>query len=160
MRRALVFAGGLAAALAVTVGASTAAAPRVQIAQVDTSRYPLITATVIAPNSDKRGRITLTASESGKPVEITSQTGGGTPAAIGVALDVSRSMEGAPLVAAKKAAAAFVKAKRPSDSMALYAFGHSANPGACARYRSGRAHGLPAAARPRHGPGHGASTSP
>ena len=128
MRRALVFAGGVVAALAVAVGASTAAAPRVQIAQVDTSRYPLITATVIAPGSDKRGRITLTASESGKPVEITSQTGGGTPAAIGVTLDISRSMEGAPLTAAKQAAAAFVRAKRASDSMALYAFGHSANP--------------------------------
>ena len=53
MRRALALLAGLAAVLAVAVGSTTAATPRVQIAQVDTSRYPLITATVIAPGSDK-----------------------------------------------------------------------------------------------------------
>jgi tight adherence protein B len=128
MRRALAFAAALAAVLAIGVATTTAAAPRVQIAQVDTSRYPLITATVIAPGSDKLKHIELTASENGKPVTITSQTGGGTPAAIAVGLDVSRSMEGKPLAAAKQAAGAFVKAKRKADSMALYAFGHNATP--------------------------------
>jgi tight adherence protein B len=127
MRRALVLVAGLAAALAVAVGASFAAAPRVKIAQVDTSRYPLITATVIAPGSDKLPQVSLSASENGVPV-TTTQSGGGSAAAIGVALDVSRSMEGAPLVAARQAAVAFVKAKRKSDSMALYSFGHEANP--------------------------------
>ena len=127
MRRTLLLVAGLAAVLAVAVGASTAASPSVKIAHVDTSRYPLITATVIAPGSDKLPRVELTASENGKPV-ATTQSGGGSPAAIGVALDVSRSMQGAPLVAAKEAAAAFVKAKRKSDSMALYAFGHDATP--------------------------------
>ncbi len=128
MRRALAYVTALAAVLAVGVATTTAAAPTVRIAQVDTSRYPLITATVIAPGSDKLKQVELTASENGKPVTITSQTGGGTPAAIAVALDVSRSMQGAPLAAAKQAAGAFIKAKRKSDSMALYAFGHSATP--------------------------------
>jgi tight adherence protein B len=127
MRRALVLVAGLAAVLAIAVSASTAAPPRVKIAQVDTSRYPLITATVIAPNSDELKNVSLAATENGKAV-TTTQSGGGSAAAIGVALDVSRSMKGAPFVAAKQAATAFVKAKRKGDSMALYAFGHSANP--------------------------------
>jgi tight adherence protein B len=66
-------------------------------------------------------------SEGGKTVTAT-QTGGGAPAAIGVAIDVSRSMQGAPLAAAKQAATSFVKAKRGADSMAIYSFGHQANP--------------------------------
>ena len=37
-------------------------------------------------------------------------------------------MEGAPLAAAKQAAASFVKAKRKADSMSIYSFGHEANP--------------------------------
>ncbi|MDX6561942.1 MAG: tight adherence protein [Gaiellales bacterium] len=127
MRRGLVLVAGLAAVLAIAVSASTAAAPRVQIAQVDTSRYPLITATVIAPNSDTLKRVSLVATENGKAV-TTTQSGGGSAAAIGVALDVSRSMQGAPFQAARQAATAFVKAKRKADSMALYTFGHSANP--------------------------------
>ena len=69
----------------------------------------------------------LEVSEGGNSVTAT-QTGGGAPAAIGVAIDVSRSMEGAPLAAAKQAAASFVKAKRTADSMAVYSFGHEANP--------------------------------
>src|SRR5262249_50889322 len=52
----------------------------------------------------------------------------GSPAAIGVAIDVSRSMEGAPLAAAKQAASSFVRNKRRPDSMAIYSFGHEANP--------------------------------
>jgi len=114
MRRALVLVAGLAAVLAIAVSASTAAPPRVKIAQVDTSRYPLITATVIAPNSDERKNVSLAATENGKPV-ITTQSGGGSAAAIGVALDVSRSMKGAPFLAARQAATAFVKAKRKAD---------------------------------------------
>ena len=54
----------------------------IQIAQVDTSRYPLITATVIAPDSDKLGHAGLTLSENGKEQTIT-QSGGGSQAAIG-----------------------------------------------------------------------------
>ena len=49
MRRALGFAAGLAAVLTVLAGSAGAASPQVRIAQVDTSRYPLITAVVIAP---------------------------------------------------------------------------------------------------------------
>jgi tight adherence protein B len=127
MRRALVLVAGLTAVLAIAVGASTAAPPRVQIAHVDTSRYPLITATVIAPNSYKLANVSLVATENGESV-TTTQSGGGSAAAIGVALDVSRSTEGAPLAASKEAALAFVQAKRKSDSMALYSFGHTANP--------------------------------
>ena len=69
----------------------------------------------------------LQVSEDGTDVTAT-QTGGGAPAAIGVAIDVSRSMQGAPLDAAKQAAASFVKNKRRPDSMAIYSFGHEANP--------------------------------
>ena len=53
MKRALALVAGLAAALAVAAGASARRSPGVRIAQVDTSRYPLITAIVIAPGSDK-----------------------------------------------------------------------------------------------------------
>ena len=128
MKRALTLVGGFAAVLAISVSAAGAAAqPRIQIAQVDTSRYPLITATVIAPNSDKLKRVDLTLSEKGQNQTIT-QTGGGSQAAIGVLIDVSRSMKGAPLAAARQAAASFVKAKRPNDLIGIYSFGHTANP--------------------------------
>jgi tight adherence protein B len=128
MRRALVSVAGLLAVLtAVTAGAAGAASPSVRIAQVDTSRYPLITAVVVAPGSDKLASVPFAVKEGGKTVTVT-QTGGGAPAAIGVAIDVSHSMAGAPLAAAKQAAASFVKAKRKADSMAVYSFGHEANP--------------------------------
>ena len=98
MRRALVLRRRpRGRARSVAVGASGAATPRVQIAQVDTSRYPLITAVVIAPGSDKlRQRAAHAAARTARP-SPTTQSGGGAPAAIGVAIDVSRSMEGAPL---------------------------------------------------------------
>jgi tight adherence protein B len=127
VRRSLAFVAGLAAVLAVVVGSAGAAPPKVRIAQVDSSRYPLITAVVIAPGSNKLSSVPLRVSEAGKSVPAT-QTGGGAPAAIGVAIDVSRSMDGAPLAAAKQAAASFVRAKRPADTMAIYSFGHEANP--------------------------------
>jgi tight adherence protein B len=127
MRRAFVLVAGLAAVLAVVVGVSGAAQPRVKIAQVDTARYPLITAVVIAPGSDKLRRVSLVASEGGVPV-TTTQSGGGSAAAIGLAIDVSRSMNGAPLTAAKAAAASFVTSKRKADSIGIYSFGHQANP--------------------------------
>ena len=53
MRRALAFVAGLAAVLTVVAGSAGAAPPKVRIAQVDSSRYPLITAVVIAPGSNK-----------------------------------------------------------------------------------------------------------
>ncbi|MDX6618259.1 MAG: tight adherence protein [Gaiellales bacterium] len=127
MKRAFAFAGGLAAILAIAVSASGAATPRIQVAQVDTSRYPLITATVIAPNSDRLKNVQLQLSEKGKAQAIT-QSGGGSQAAIGLALDVSRSMEGKPLAAARAAAASFVQKKRANDLVGLYSFGHAANP--------------------------------
>jgi tight adherence protein B len=127
MRRALALVAGLVAVLTIVAGSSGAASPQLRIAQVDTSRYPLITAVVIAPGSNKLPSVPLQVSEGGSSVTAT-QTGGGAPAAIGVAIDVSRSMEGAPLTAAKQAAASFVKAKRAADSMAVYSFGHEANP--------------------------------
>jgi tight adherence protein B len=127
MKRALASAGGLAAILAIAVSASGAASPRIQVAQVDTSRYPLITATVIAPNSDKLKNVELQLSENGKTQTIT-QSGGGSQAAIGLAIDVSRSMKGKPLVAAREAATSFVQKKRPNDLVGLYSFGHSADP--------------------------------
>jgi tight adherence protein B len=127
MRRVLAFAAALAAVLTIGAAGAGAAPPQVRIAQVDTSRYPLITAVVVAPGSNKLRSVPLKVTEGGSAVTAT-QTGGGAPAAIGVAIDVSRSMEGAPLVAAKAAAASFVKAKRVTDTMAVYSFGHEANP--------------------------------
>ncbi|HEY3614198.1 MAG TPA: type II secretion system F family protein [Gaiellales bacterium] len=127
MKRALASLGGLAAILAVAISAAGAASPAIQIAQVDTSRYPLITATVIAPNSDTLKNPKLTLSEGGKEQTIT-QTGGGSVAAIGLALDVSRSMKGKPLAAAREAATSFVNKKRANDLIGLYSFGHTADP--------------------------------
>ena len=127
MKRAFALVAGLAVVLAVVAGTSGAAQPHIRIAQVDSSRYPLITATVVAPGSDKLRRVDLVAKEDGKSVTVT-QSGGGSAAAIGLAIDVSRSMEGAPLAAAKAAARSFVKSKRKADSIAVYSFGHQANP--------------------------------
>jgi tight adherence protein B len=82
---------------------------------------------VIAPGSDKLRQVPFTVQEGGKAVTAT-QTGGGAPAAIGIAIDVSRSMAGPPLAAAKQAATSFLNGKRAADSMAIYSFGHEANP--------------------------------
>jgi hypothetical protein len=75
MRRALVFVAGLAAVLAIAAASSVAAPQHLRIAQVDTSRYPLITAVVIAPGSDKLRQVPLQVSEDGTDVTAT-QTGG------------------------------------------------------------------------------------
>ena len=155
MRRALVLVAGLAAVLAIAVSASTAAPPRVKIAQVDTSRYPLITATVIAPNSDELKNVSLAATENGKPV-TTTQSGGGSAAAIGVALDVSRSMQGAPFVAAQAGRHGVREGQaqgRLDGALRLRARGQ---PAARARHRHRRAHVVAQPARARHRPGHGA----
>jgi tight adherence protein B len=128
MKRALASAGGLAAILAIAVSASGAAAPRISVEQVDTSRYPLITATVLAPGSDKIKDPVLALSEKGDAQTIETQTGGSSQAAIALALDVSRSMKGAPLAAARQAAQTFIQKKRPNDLVGIYSFGHTATP--------------------------------
>ena len=108
---------------------------------------------MIAPGSDKLRQVPFTLQENGTDVTAT-QTGGGAPAAIGVAIDVSRSMAGAPLAAAKQAAASFVKAKRKADSMSIYSFGHEANPVHGARHRHQRPRVLDEPGHAGHGPGH------
>jgi hypothetical protein len=130
MRRTPAFAAGLAAALALR-GRShhRGHAARADRAG-DTSRYPLITATVIAPNSDKL--------KGGAPrIEASEKRQGRCHHALGRRVGRCRSAWrstsaarwcGEPIVAARKAALAFVQAKRPNDSMALYSFGHEANP--------------------------------
>ena len=142
MRRALVLVAGLAAVLAIAVGASTAAPPRVQIAQVDTSRYPLITATVIAPDSDKLSPVSLE-----RDARTASPSRPRSRAAARPPRSASRSTSAARWRARRwpprsEAASAFVKAKRKTDSMALYAFGHDGESRARARHRRRRAHDL------------------
>ena len=155
MKRAFVLVAGLLAVLAVAVGVSGAAQPRIKIAQVDTTRYPLITAVVIAPGSDKLRRVDLVATEDGKAV-TTTQSGGGAAAAIGLAIDVSRSMQGGPLNAARSAASSFVKSKRKADSIGIYSFGHQANPVHALDTDPNALAILAAAGAARHDAGHGA----
>ena len=128
MKRALASAGGLAAILAIAISAAGAATPRISVEQVDTSRYPLITATVIVPGSEKIKNPVLELSEKGHNQTIETQTGGSSQAAIALALDVSRSMKGAPLSAARQAAQTFIQKKRPNDLVGIYSFGHTATP--------------------------------
>ncbi|HUZ80646.1 MAG TPA: vWA domain-containing protein, partial [Gaiellaceae bacterium] len=111
----------LPVALAALVAAPTALAA-VRLQSVDTSAFPSIRVTLVAP----LGARTPQLSENGQPVSGYSAVNLGRAKAIVLALDRSQSMSGRPLVEAVSAAQSFIAAAGAQDDVGIVAFGRNA----------------------------------
>jgi tight adherence protein B len=98
----------------------TAAAATVNLSALDQSAYPTIRASVVSDSGTARPPAL---SENGVPVADLQAQNLGRAKAIAMLVDRSQSMRGAPLADAKSAARTFVRAKQPSDEIAVIAFG-------------------------------------
>jgi tight adherence protein B len=112
---------GLPLALAALAFAPAALAG-VQLVAVDTSAFPAVRATLIAPTGSQPPHLR----ENGLPVSGYTAVNLGREKAIVLALDRSQSMRGRPLQHAIAAARSFVAAAGRRDHVGLVAFGHSA----------------------------------
>ena len=110
---------GLALASLVAVPAAGAA---VRIKSVDTSGFPALRATLVAPLGSKAPRLTEDGNATAGYVAVNL----GQEKAIVLALDRSQSMRGRPLANAIAAARAFVSSAGAHDHVGLVAFGRSA----------------------------------
>jgi tight adherence protein B len=120
-RRALALAGVIAALAAPAAGAAT---KPLQIVRVDTSRLPLVSATVKAPTAfAKSAAPAFTVRENGKPVSGLQVADPNSSAQIAEIIDASRSMKGKPLAKALVAARTFAAEKRPNDELTVLSFG-------------------------------------
>jgi tight adherence protein B len=99
-----------------------AAAAGVQIGGVDTSGYPEIRVTLVAPADAAQPRL----GENGLPVAGLQAVNLGRAKSVVLAIDRSQSMAGASLRNAVAAARAFVAAKGPNDQVEIVTFGHQA----------------------------------
>jgi tight adherence protein B len=108
------------AALAVTPAAL--AASRVHVLGVDTSAFPRVRATVIAPAGSRAPRLT----ENGFATAGQTAVNLGQEKALILALDRSQSMKGNPLHAAISAASSFAAAAGSRDHVGVVAFGRDA----------------------------------
>jgi tight adherence protein B len=112
----------LGVALAALVAVPAAAGADVRILSVDTSGFPALRATLIAP----AGTTSPQLRENGHAVAGYSAVNLGKEKAIILALDRSQSMRGRPLANALAAASAFVSAAGAQDHVGVVAFGRSA----------------------------------
>lgn len=110
-----------AIALAALVAASPAAAG-VRISSVDTSSYPSVRVTVVAPLGAAQPQLR----EDGLPVYGLEAANLGRAKSVVVAVDRSESMRGRSLRDAVAAAQTFVGAKQPGDRVEVLAFGRYA----------------------------------
>jgi tight adherence protein B len=108
--------------LALVLAPAAAAAGSVRIAGVDTSGYPLIRVTVVAPAGAAQPRL----EENGLPAAGLQAANLGREKSVVLAVDRSQSMAGASLRNAAAAARAFVSAKGPNDQIEVVTFGHQA----------------------------------
>lgn len=106
------------AALAV----APAAVAAVHLKSVDTSSFPLVRATLVAP----AGSRTPVLREDGLPVSGYTAVNLGQEKAIVLAVDRSQSMQGRPLASAVSAAQSFLGAAGAQDHVGVVAFGHAA----------------------------------
>jgi len=114
-----------AAAIAlVALVLAPAASAGVRIGGVDTTGYPRVRVTVVAPSGSAQPRL----DENGIPVSGLQAVNLGAAKSVVLAVDVSQSMVGPKLRAAVAAARAFVAAKRPNDGIEVVTFGSHAVP--------------------------------
>ena len=120
-RRALrLFIAAVVAALVVPVAAGASLSLR----GIDTSSYPTVRVTVVAPVAATAAPPTLT--ENGNAVVGLQATNLASTKSVVVAIDRSRSMAGAKLADALDAARAFLHTKSPTDRVSVVAFGSKA----------------------------------
>ena len=120
-RRALrLFIAAVVAALVVPVAAGASLSLR----GIDTSSYPTVRVTVVAPVAATAAPPTLT--ENGNAVVGLQATNLASTKSVVVAIDRSRSMAGAKLADALDAARAFLRTKSPTDRVSVVAFGSKA----------------------------------
>jgi tight adherence protein B len=109
-------------ALAALVVVPAAAAGGVRIQSVDTSGFPAVRLTVVAPLRAASPHLT----ENSAPVTGYTAVNLGGQKAIVLALDRSQSMLGRPFANALSAAQTFIGAAGPHDHVGVVAFGHAA----------------------------------
>jgi tight adherence protein B len=109
-------------AFAALVLAPSALAGGAHIRSVETSGFPAIRVTLIAPLGTARVRLT----ENALPVSGYTAINLGRQKAIVLAIDRSQSMNGRPLANALAAADTFIGQAGPSDHVGIVAFGHTA----------------------------------
>jgi tight adherence protein B len=109
-------------ALAALVVVPMASAASVRIASVDTSGFPALRATLVAPLGATAPRLR----ENGQPVVGYEAVNLGREKALVLALDRSQSMRGRPLANAIAAAREFVASARAQDHVGVVAFGRVA----------------------------------
>jgi tight adherence protein B len=102
--------------------AAPAALAGVRLQAIDTTGFPAVRTTLVAPLGSPRPRL----HENGRPAVGYAAVNIGREKAIVLALDRSQSMRGRPLAAAVSAARAFVAAARSRDHVGIVAFGHNA----------------------------------
>jgi tight adherence protein B len=112
----------LVAAVVLALVAVPSALAAVHIRAVDTSGFPAVRATLVAPLGSPTPRLR----ENAHPVAGYSAVNLGREKAIVLALDRSQSMRGKPLAEAVSAAQAFVSAAGAHDHVGLVGFGHNA----------------------------------
>jgi tight adherence protein B len=118
------------AALAISATAAVAAPAPLRAVKVDTSRAPLIAISVQAPPAlAAKGTPAFTVSENGRAVSGLTISDPNKGAEIGLVLDASRSMQGAPLARARAAARTFVGSKRAIDEFTVLSFGNQVSTG-------------------------------
>lgn len=113
-----------AAVAVVALVLAPAASAAVRIGGVDTTGYPRVRVTVVAPTGAKQPQL----DENGTPVSGLQAVNLGAAKSVVLAVDVSQSMVGAKLKAAIAAARAFVAAKGPNDGVEVVTFGSRAVP--------------------------------
>ncbi|MFL5912021.1 MAG: type II secretion system F family protein [Gaiellaceae bacterium] len=108
--------------LALAIAPAAVAADGVRIAGIDTSGYPQVRVTIVAPTGSSQPRL----EENGLPAAGLRAVNLGRAKSVVLAVDRSRSMAGASLQNASAAARAFVAAKGPNDEIEVVTFGHQA----------------------------------
>jgi VWFA-related protein len=112
--------------------AAQAGGLRINVTQVDGSRFPLVTLYISITDAAGQPAIGLTqgelkVEEDGTPVELVEFKGsGGAPVHTLLVVDRSNSMEGQKLAGAQEAAQTFVDLMRPGDQAGLLLFDHEA----------------------------------
>ncbi len=122
MRRAL--AAAVVALIAVAAGFQTAPSPEVNF--VDISNYPLVRVVFTPPEEfrlDDLERSDVTLSQDGQQVDFVLRALESEPIEVVLLLDVSGSMAGAPIAAARTAASEFVGQLPPNSDIAVVTFG-------------------------------------
>lgn len=121
LRRRLLVNAAAAFTLAALVLVPSAVAA-VRIGGVDSSSFPNLRVTVIAPKGSRAPRVL----ENNRPVVGAAELNLGQAKTVVVALDRSESMRGQPLANAVAAARQFVRTAGPSDHVGVVEFGRSA----------------------------------